>query len=101
MRGESYVSAGEMGTAECGLRAQPDCPPYRGSAPDELNAVESRSIRFIDKDSAEHVATIFGSAWPSSIASFSSSSSMWTMSSGSPLAGTRKLQQRPSSSQIS
>jgi hypothetical protein len=68
---------------------------------DELKAAASRSIRFIDRDSAEHVTTIFGSAWPSSTASFSSSSSMWTMSSGSPLAGTRKLQRLPSASQIS
>ena len=68
---------------------------------DELTAAASRSIRFIDKDSAEHVTTIFGSAWLSSTASFSSSSSMWTMSSGRPLAGTRKLQRRPSASQIS
>jgi hypothetical protein len=43
---------------------------------DELTAAASRSIRFIDKDSAEHVTTIFGSAWPSSTARFSSSSSM-------------------------
>jgi hypothetical protein len=56
---------------------------------------------FDDKDSAEQVTTILGSAWPSSRASFSSSSSMLTISSGSPLAGTRKLQRRPSGSQIS
>ena len=34
-------------------------------------------------------------------ASFSSSSIRWSISSGSPLAGTRKLQHRPSASQIS
>ena len=68
---------------------------------DELTAAASRSVRFIDKDSAEHITTIFGSAWPSSTASFSSSSSMWTMASGRPLAGARKLQRRPSASQIS
>lgn len=56
---------------------------------------------FDDKDSPEHVTTILGSVWPSSRARFSSSSSMLTMSSGSPLAGTRKLQRRPSASQIS
>ena len=56
---------------------------------------------FDDKDSAEHVTTILGSVWPSSRASFSSSSSMLTISSGSPLAGTRRLQRRPSASQIS
>jgi hypothetical protein len=33
-----------------------------------LTAVASRSICFIDKDSAEHVTTIFGRAWPSSTA---------------------------------
>ena len=60
-----------------------------------------RAALFDDKDSAEHVTTILGSAWPSSRASFSSSSSMLTISSGSPLAGTRKLQRRPSASQIS
>src|SRR5712671_2731166 len=70
------------------------------SSSDELKET-SRSLRFSDRDSAEHVTTILGSAWPSSTASFSSSSSMWAMSSGSPLAGTRKLQRRPSASQIS
>jgi hypothetical protein len=64
-------------------------------------AVASSSILLNDKDSAEQVTTILGSAWPSSRASFSSSSSMWTISSGSPLAGTRRLQRRPSASQIS
>ena len=54
-----------------------------------------------DIDSVEHVTTILGSAWPSSRASFSSSSSILTISSGSPLAGTRRLQRRPSASQIS
>jgi len=72
------------------------------SSSDELTATfKFRSIRFSDRDSAEHVTTILGSAWPSSTASFSSSSSMWTISWGSPLAGTRKLQRRPSASQIS
>lgn len=72
------------------------------SSSEELTATfKFRSIRFSDRDSAEHVTTILGSAWPSSTASFSSSSSMWTISSGSPLAGTRKLQRRPSASQIS
>ena len=80
---------------------EPTSPTAGGrSSSDEQTAV-SLSIRIIDKDSAEHVTTILGSAWPSSLASFSSSSSMWTMSSGSPLAGTRKLQRRPSASQIS
>ena len=81
---------------------EPTSPTAGGgrSSSDEQTAV-SRSIRIIDKDSAEHVTTILGSAWPSSLASFSSSSSIWTMSSGSPLAGTRKLQRRPSASQIS
>ena len=60
-----------------------------------------RAALFDDKDSAEHVTTILGSAWPNSRASFSSSSSMLTISSGSPLAGTRKLHRRPSASQIS
>ena len=48
---------------------------------DELTAAASRSIHFIEKDSDEHIAIIFGSAWPSPTASFSSSSNMWTMSS--------------------
>ena len=60
-----------------------------------------RAVLLDDKDSAEHVTTILGSAWPSSRASFSNSSSILTISSGSPLAGTRKLQRRPSASQIS
>jgi hypothetical protein len=80
-------------------------PPAGGgrSNSDESTAAAaaSRPIRFIDKNPAEHVTTIFGSAWPSSTASFSSSSSMWTMSPGSSLAGTRKLQPRPSASKIS
>jgi hypothetical protein len=63
---------------------------------DELTAAVCRSIR--DKDLAEHVTTIFDSAWPSLTESFSSPSSMWTMSSGSPFAGKRKLQRRPSAS---
>jgi hypothetical protein len=60
-----------------------------------------KTTLFDDKDSAEHVTTILGSVWPSSRASFSSSSSILTISSGSPLAGTRRLQRRPSASQIS
>jgi hypothetical protein len=43
---------------------------------DELTAAASRSIHFIYNDSAERVTTIFGSAWPSLTASFSSSSGM-------------------------
>jgi hypothetical protein len=41
-------------------------------------------------------------AWPSLTASFkfSSSSSVWTMSSGSPFAGKRNLQRRPSASYV-
>jgi len=71
-----------------------------GRRSDDEFTMPFRCIRFSDRDSAEHVTTILGSAWPSSTASFSSSSSMWTMSSGSPLAGTRKLQWRPSASHI-
>ena len=73
-----------------------------GCRSDDELTMPFRSIRFSDRDSAELVTTILSNAWPSlTAASFSSSLSTWTMSSGRPLAGTRKLQRRPSASHTS
>ena len=68
--------------------------PISASYPTELSHHLRQEVDVAHSDES--------TAWPSLTASFkfSSTSSVWTMSSGSPFAGKRNIQRRPSASHV-